>query len=1093
MNTPIIQLLLPLLLALLPVSLQAQVQAGLTDAEGSPGEEVEVRVSLSNSQPLSGLQLLFDVPSASGLSLPAATATGRASAFSASSGIRNGRASVMLYSAGGQRLAAGEGEVLCFKLKLGKNPLDLSLPVEVRATDASGQPLQAAAATFHVACLQARAVYHTTTLDFGRVPLDQQPVQQLQVSNEGTAPLHISGLCFEGAGFSSPTSMPLTIGPGQSQAIEVRFTPTERGSVSGTLILDCNSPQTYNRIALQAQPYAVNEIHVGNASGASDSEVTIDLSMNNMDPITGFTLEFDLPDELAYVDGSFTLSNRSQGHQLQVNQVGNRLKANAYSLQNKAFTGHQGTLASFKVRLQGKSGVTLTPVKTVLAAFYKGQVQNVHSASYGGSIQIYYPSLSVSSSLELGRTPVTQTARVSLPVSNYGSAPLIIDRVVSTNEHLCPVTPLPLTLQPYQQTEINFELSTRTEGRVDGLLQVYSNDPDSRLTQVSFSGERYAPNDLAFSAVDTPQNSGSLPVAVSLSNYDAISGFQFDVHYPAGLKVSDEIRLSDRAQGFSLSHRSVGKNVERYFIYSLKGHSISSGQGHVFDLLFDLPANMPLGQHIFSVTDIKLSTPGLSEKHSQSGVSFALQILSPFYPVTSVRVEPATLQVRLDETPQLRATVSPDSASNKVLEWTTSDPQVATVDAQGVIHPLKLGKVVLTATTTDGTNLSARCEAEVVAPLAQSVNLDPSSLSLYVGQTDRLSATVVPAQALQQVTFTSSRPDIVAVNDRGEVTARALGEAVLTATTTDGSNRTAQCKVQVVPTPAAQVTLNKESVTLKATETFQLEATVSPASTTDKTIRWSSTNEEVAKVDASGKVTALSVGNATITATCGEASAQCEVSVVSTPAAQVTLNKQSATLKATETVQLEATVSPESTTDKTIHWSSSNEEVAKVDAQGLVTALSVGQATITATCGEASAQCEVSVVPVLPAGIQLDPEQLDLNLYETFQLVATVSPANVTDASVVWSSSRPDVVQVDDQGLVTALSVGQATITATDTEGHSATCEVKVSDDLSIEVLESLPAGKVLIFNLKGILQTAKFKDLPRGWYIVNGRKVRKP
>ena len=208
---------------------------------------------------------------------------------------------------------------------------------------------------------------------------------------------------------------------------------------------------------------------------------------------------------------------------------------------------------------------------------------------------------------------------------------------------------------------------------------------------------------------------------------------------------------------------------------------------------------------------------------------------------------------------------------------------------------------------------------------------------------------------------------------------------------------------------------------------------------------------------------------------------------------EVTLNKESVTLKATESFQLEATVSPASTTDKTIRWSSTNEEVAKVDASGKVTALSVGNATITATCGEVSAQCAVQVEPVLPTGIELELEQLDLNLYETFQLVATVSPANVTDASVVWSSSRPDVVQVDDQGLVTALSVGQATITATDMEGHSATCEVKVSDDLSIEVLESLPAGKVLIFNLKGILQTAKFKDLPRGWYIVNGRKVRKP
>ena len=290
-----------------------------------------------------------------------------------------------------------------------------------------------------------------------------------------------------------------------------------------------------------------------------------------------------------------------------------------------------------------------------------------------------------------------------------------------------------------------------------------------------------------------------------------------------------------------------------------------------------------------------------------------------------------------------------------------------------------------------------------------------------------------------------------------------------------------------------EVTLNKESVTLKATESFQLEATVSPVSTTDKTILWSSTNEEVANVDANGKVTALSVGNATITATCGEVSAQCAVQVVPTPAAQVTLNKESVTLKATESFQLEATVSPASTTDKTIRWSSTNEEVAKVDASGKVTALSVGNATITATCGEVSAQCAVQVEPVLPTGIELELEQLELNLYETFQLVATVSPANVTDASVMWSSSRPDVVQVDDQGLVTALSVGQATITATDMEGHSATCEVKVSDDLSIEVLESLPAGKVLIFNLKGILQTAKFKDLPRGWYIVNGRKVRKP
>lgn len=255
--------------------------------------------------------------------------------------------------------------------------------------------------------------------------------------------------------------------------------------------------------------------------------------------------------------------------------------------------------------------------------------------------------------------------------------------------------------------------------------------------------------------------------------------------------------------------------------------------------------------------------------------------------------------------------------------------------------------------------------------LASSLELDRNEVALNVNEMTQLIATVGPADATEKsVIWKSSNTSVATVDANGKVTAVNFGDATITATTTDGSNLSASCKIRVTAL-AESITLNKTSASLKVTETIQLTATVSPSTATNKAVTWKSSNESIATVDANGKVTAVSVGEATITATTTDGSnksATCKIIVLKTFAKSITLNKTTASLKATETLTLTATVLPVTTTKKTVTWKSSNTSVATVDANGKVTAIGVGEATITATTTDGtnlSASCNVKVEATL--------------------------------------------------------------------------------------------------------------------------------
>ncbi|MCI6318800.1 MAG: Ig-like domain-containing protein [Rikenellaceae bacterium] len=223
-------------------------------------------------------------------------------------------------------------------------------------------------------------------------------------------------------------------------------------------------------------------------------------------------------------------------------------------------------------------------------------------------------------------------------------------------------------------------------------------------------------------------------------------------------------------------------------------------------------------------------------------------------------------------------------------------------------------------------------------------------------------------------------------------------------------------------------------------ETVTLSATVNPSNATYKTVTWSSSDASIATVE-DGKVTAIKIGTATITAKAGDKTATCSITVVATPVTSVTLNKTSASLKVGETVTLSATVNPSDATDKTVTWTTSDATVATV-SNGVVTAKKLGTATITAKAGDKTAICTITVIPTPVTSVTLNKTSASLKVGETVTLSATVNPSDATDKTVTWTTSDATVATVSN-GVVTAKKLGTATITAKAGE-KTATCSITV-------------------------------------------------
>ena len=441
---------------------------------------------------------------------------------------------------------------------------------------------------------------------------------------------------------------------------------------------------------------------------------------------------------------------------------------------------------------------------------------------------------------------------------------------------------------------------------------------------------------------------------------------------------------------------------------------------------------------------VKEGTATITASFGSLKATCEVTVVKKVVEVTDITLDKTSLELVTGESETLTATVKPDDATDPTVTWSSSDEKIATVDQNGKVTGVAVGGVTITAKAGDKTATCAVTVSEAVVPVTE-ISLDKDKLELTEGDTETLTATVKPDNATdKKVTWSSSDENIATVDDAGKVTAVKEGTVTITAKAGD---KTATCEVIVNKKviPVTKVTLDRTSLSLEPGETAELKATVEPDDATDKTVTWTSSDETIATV-ADGVVTAVAEGEVVITATAGDKSATCDVTVKVPfiPVEELILDKTSLELIKGDTEIITATVKPDNATEKKVTWSSSDEKIATVDENGKVTATGAGETVITATAGELEATCTVAVkVPV--ESITLDKTAVTLKVGATVTLVATVKPDDATDKTVTWSSSNSSIATVDKNGKVTGVNEGEATVTAKAGD-KTATCKVTVSN-----------------------------------------------
>ncbi|MDE5846220.1 MAG: Ig-like domain-containing protein [Muribaculaceae bacterium] len=387
-----------------------------------------------------------------------------------------------------------------------------------------------------------------------------------------------------------------------------------------------------------------------------------------------------------------------------------------------------------------------------------------------------------------------------------------------------------------------------------------------------------------------------------------------------------------------------------------------------------------------------------------------------------------------------------------------------------------------------------------------SVWFDQSEMNLVEGDENWIFANIDPWDATDQnLVWTSSDESVamVSTEDGRNAVVKAVkaGEATITATTSNGISASCVVRVEKRFVDVWGIYLNQDNLNMTEGDSATLTATIDPVDATDQTINWSSSDESIAVVNADGAkatVTALAPGYVEIYASASNGmTATCHINVEARfiEVTAISLDQSELNLTEGDTAWLNATVSPDDATDKTLTWTSSDASVVRVSENGEVNALKAGTATITvSTANGKTATCIVTVEPkvIEMQSITLDAEELALEVGDTHQFIATVLPAETTYPELEWWTDDETVATVDQNGFVIMVGEGSATLHVRSVRWPDieATCRLNVTDAVDCVIADDAPCdiyttnGKLL----KQSVPTSEIRKLDRGLYIIRQR-----
>lgn len=440
------------------------------------------------------------------------------------------------------------------------------------------------------------------------------------------------------------------------------------------------------------------------------------------------------------------------------------------------------------------------------------------------------------------------------------------------------------------------------------------------------------------------------------------------------------------------------------------------------------------------------STLVLAKTHNGKTASVRVYVQNKSVPVQKVKLNVNSFTIKVNGSYTLNASVSPSNATNKSITWSSSNTSIATVSGGKVIGK-KAGTATITATAHNGKKASASVtvvnSSQPTVPVT-SVSLNKTSATIKINGSTTLTATVKPSNATNKtITWTSSNTSIATVSG-GKVTGKKAGTVTITAKSHNG--KTATAKITVTGIPVTGIKLDKTSLTIKDGGTATLKATITPSNATNKSVSWTSSNNNIATVS-NGKITARKPGTVKITAKAESKSATATVTVTAVAVTGIKVSPTSASVQVGKTTTIKATVSPSNASNKTVTWSSANTSIATVNSSGVVTGKKVGTVKITAKAGGKSATATITVkkaaATVAVTSVTLNKTSATINKNASVTLTATVKPTNATNKTITWSSSNTSIATVSG-GKVTGKKAGTVTITAKSHNGKTATAKITV-------------------------------------------------
>lgn len=390
------------------------------------------------------------------------------------------------------------------------------------------------------------------------------------------------------------------------------------------------------------------------------------------------------------------------------------------------------------------------------------------------------------------------------------------------------------------------------------------------------------------------------------------------------------------------------------------------------------------------VTGVKPGETIITAKIGAEQAICKVVVINNFVPITGIHFSNSNKTILVGSTKKMSVTVTPSNASNQSLSYTSSNPNIATVDSEGNVKGIAVGEAYITVSAA---GYQAVANIKVINTISLNSISIPKNLQLKEQSSSTLNVTFNPSNATnKKVTWKSSNPNVATVDSSGNVKAIAPGTATITVISSDGG-KVATCNVEVtaLSKKLTGISLNKTELSMELDTEETLTVIFNPEYAENKNIKWSSSNTKIAKVS-NGKITPVKPGKVEIKAVSedGNYEAVCQVTILSPPIESIKFAQAKQSVALGSIVTLKTISTPTDTAINNPIWTSSDETVATIK-DGVLTALKLGTTVITISNEDGSIKAETTITVVKKVAsdlsikvkgydLKFDPEKYEYSL-----------------------------------------------------------------------------------------------------------------